>query len=250
MRRATVLALCLASQAEGFVPSLARGPTNELCSYRKPATCIRMAQDDDFSARSDRRSMLVRAAVLGAVPLAAASPAAAQFGDFKMPDPSSLLGDPRGERPAGLGPLAVKRSADGFVERGFLSPCNSDNCVSTSDDVYSKRFLPPWTYNDEGASDKTPEEAMEDLVTVIKKTKGAKIIKQNDFYILAEFERELGFVDDVEFLIKTETEERGGGGTVEYRSGARKSKKSDHRSRIKALRVELQKKGWKSVGYR
>ena len=41
-----------------------------------------------------------------------------------------------------------------------------------------------------------------------------------------------------------------GAGTVEYRSGARKSKKSDHRSRIKALRLELQKKGWKSVGYR
>jgi uncharacterized protein (DUF1499 family) len=116
--------------------------------------------------------------------------------------------------------------------------------------VSVQRYLPPWTYNNEGASDKDAEEAMEDLVSVLKNYKGCKIIKQSDFYVLAEFERELGFVDDVEFLIKTEPEERGGAGTVEYRSGARKTKKSDHRARIKALRVELQKKGWKSVGYR
>ena len=111
--------------------------------------------------------------------------------------------------------------------------------------------MPPWTFNNEGETDKDEEEAMEELVAVVKKFKGAKIIKQTDNYLYAEFERELGFVDDVEFLIKTDDSKGGGGaGTVEYRSAARKSKKSDHRSRIKALRLELQKKGWKSVGYR
>ena len=108
--------------------------------------------------------------------------------------------------------------------------------------------MPPWTYNQEGTIDKDAETAMQELVAVVKNYKGAKIIKQDDAYLLAEFERELGFVDDVEFLIKTDP--ASGAGTVEYRSGARKTKKSDHRSRIRALRVELQKKGWKSVGYR
>ena len=38
--------------------------------------------------------------------------------------------------------------------------------------------------------------------------------------------------------------------TVEYRSAARKGPKSDHRARIKSLRLALQSKGWRSVGYR
>ncbi len=38
--------------------------------------------------------------------------------------------------------------------------------------------------------------------------------------------------------------------TVEYRSAARKSSKADHRGRIKRLRLALQDKGWRSVGYR
>ncbi len=38
--------------------------------------------------------------------------------------------------------------------------------------------------------------------------------------------------------------------TVEYRSSARKQKKSDHRGRIRSIRLALQPKGWKSVGYR
>jgi len=120
---------------------------------------------------------------------------------------------------------------------------------------FSKRYLPPWTFNDEGQTEKDAEDAMEELFAVVSKFKGAKIIKKTDTYIYAEFEREFGFVDDVEFLVKVDPDTRGGltpfgVGTVEYRSGARKSKKSDHRSRIKALRVELQKKGWKSIGYR
>ena len=194
-----------------------------------------------------RRTLLLRGGALLAAGLGAASPAAA----FEVTD---VLGDPRGERPSGLGPVGIKLNEDGTVARGFLTPCNSENCVSTGDDVYSKRYLPPWTYNNEGAVDKDAEQAMSELVTVVKNYPGAKIVKQTDSYLLAEFQREgldgkLGFVDDVEFLVKQD-DAADGAGTVEYRSGARKAKKSDHRSRIKALRLELQKKGWKSVGYR
>jgi hypothetical protein len=133
-KRAAAVAV-LAASAEAFTPHAAAVVPR---SCRKSASCLHMALPDEEPARPDRRALLVRAAILGVLPLADASPASAQFGDFKIPDASSLLGDPRGERPAGLGPLAVKRGTDGFVERGFLSPCDSDNCVSTSDDVYSK----------------------------------------------------------------------------------------------------------------
>eukprot|EP00961_Rhodomonas_salina_P060551 812881-Rhodomonas_salina.1 len=61
---------------------------------------------------------------------------------------------------------------------------------------------------------------MEELAAVIKDYKGAKIIKQEPNYLYAEFERDFAFVDDVEFLFSPN------GQTVEYRSAARKSKKS------------------------
>ena len=290
-----LLVACVAGLAQGFVPtSLGSVAEVQRQNYRLQALNVRMQGE----GRTDRRSILLRGAlpekchivdlpsavcyrfdenhyrsggVLAVLPLITAAPASAQFGG--IPNPADLIGNPRGDRPGGLGPIGR-----------YLSLCDSENCVSTSDDVYryfcapqhscfksacklsflardslmyfgkknhSKRYLPPWTFNNEGETDKDEEEAMEELVAVVKNFKGAKIIKQTDNYLYAEFERELGFVDDVEFLIKTDDSKGGGGaGTVEYRSAARKSKKSDHRSRIKALRLELQKKGWKSVGYR
>ena len=48
-------------------------------------------------------------------------------------------------------------------------------------DVYSKRFLPPWTYNpDEGGPKKTTAQAKAELAAVVKEQKGAKIIKETD----------------------------------------------------------------------
>lgn len=235
------MAICLAGQADAFAPTACG--TVAVRSH-SAALSLRMAEAPEH--RADRRSMLLRGAALAVMPLAAAAPASAfELPSFDIPNLKDLAGSSRGEKPSGLGP----------IDNRFLSSCDSDNCVSTSDDVYSKRFLPPWTFNDEGQKEVDAEDAMEQLVAVVSKYKGAKIIKQTDTYIYAEFERELGFVDDVEFLIKVDPDTRGGltpfgVGTVEYRSGARKSKKSDHRSRIKALRMELQKKGWKSVGYR
>ena len=55
-----------------------------------------------------------------------------------------------------------------------------------------------------------------------------------------------GFIDDVEFYFPADRP-----GQVEYRSASRigESDGDANRKRIKALRVELQKKGWRSIGY-
>mmetsp|Transcript_29860 Transcript_29860/g.71026 ORF Transcript_29860/g.71026 Transcript_29860/m.71026 type:complete len:225 (+) Transcript_29860:82-756(+) len=173
---------------------------------------------------ASRRELLFSAAATAAA-FIAPLPASAQFMGF----------DAKGDRPAGLGPQGDGR---------FLGLCDSANCVCTSEDVYSKRFLPPWTYNDEGKKPKTQPQAMEDLLGVLAATKGATVVSSTPTYVYAEFQRELGLVDDVEFLFAPD------GQTLEYRSAARKAKQADHRGRIKALRVELQKKGWRSVGFR
>ena len=138
MKRTVALALCLASQADAFAPS-SLGSISGVRPSRAvdSSVSLRMKVDGE---RQDRRSMLLRGAALALLPVSGAMPAAAQFGDIALPN---LLGDPRGERPAGLGPVAVKRDEDGMVIRGFLSPCDSDNCVSTSDDVYRSG---PWHF--------------------------------------------------------------------------------------------------------
>lgn len=84
---------------------------------------------------ASRRELLFSAAATAAA-FIAPLPASAQFMGF----------DAKGDRPAGLGPQGDGR---------FLGLCDSANCVCTSEDVYSKRFLPPWTYNDEGKKPKT-----------------------------------------------------------------------------------------------
>ena len=91
------------------------------------------------SQGASRRDLLFSAAATAAA-VFAPQPASAQF--------PSISFDAKGDRPAGLGPQGGGR---------FLSLCDSANCVCTSDDVYSKRFLPPWTYNDEGKKPKTQE---------------------------------------------------------------------------------------------
>ena len=45
-----------------------------------------------------------------------------------------------------------------------------------------------------------PLQAKEDLLKVLSAFKGAKVVKDEGSYIYCEFEREFGFVDDVEFL--------------------------------------------------
>lgn len=125
------------------------------------------------------------------------------------------------------------------------------NCVSTSENVSDlTHYAPPWNYNG-GRNRKKPvtqEVAMEELLQVIKSTKPdkytPKIVEKKDDYVRVEYESPiLGFVDDVEFWFPS-----GKNSIVEYRSASRFGNFDFdvNRKRIKALRLELEKKGWAS----
>ncbi|MBA0709482.1 hypothetical protein Golax_024513 [Gossypium laxum] len=93
------------------------------------------------------------------------------------------------------------------------------------------------------------EVVMEELLQVIKSTKPdkytPKIVEKKDDYVRVEYQSPiLGFVDDVEFWFPP-----GKDSIVEYRSASRTGNFDFdiNRKRIKALRVELEKKGWASV---
>ncbi|CAK9328508.1 unnamed protein product [Citrullus colocynthis] len=128
------------------------------------------------------------------------------------------------------------------------------NCISTSENVSDlTHYAPPWNYNpEEGRGKKEPisrEVAMQELIQVIKSSKPdkftPKIIEQKDDYLLVEYESPiLGFVDDVEFWFPP-----GKKSMVEYRSASRIGNFDFdiNRKRIKALRLELEKKGWAPV---
>uniref|UniRef100_A0A7N0SZ16 Uncharacterized protein n=1 Tax=Kalanchoe fedtschenkoi TaxID=63787 RepID=A0A7N0SZ16_KALFE len=100
------------------------------------------------------------------------------------------------------------------------------NCISTSEDVSDlTHYLPPWTYNpEEGRGSKKPvtrEEAMEELLQVIKTTKADRsipqIVEKTEDYIRVEYESPIfGLVDDVEFWFPP-----GKDSIVEYRSASR-----------------------------
>ncbi|KAA3475355.1 M-phase inducer phosphatase [Gossypium australe] len=133
-----------------------------------------------------------------------------------------------------------------------LALCPSTkNCISTSENVSDiTHYTPPWNYNG-GRTRKKPvsrEMAMEELLQVIKSTKPdkytPKIVEKKDDYVLVEYESPiLGIVDDVEFWFPP-----GKKSMVEYRSASRIGDFDFdvNRKRIKALRMELEKKGWAS----
>lgn len=128
----------------------------------------------------------------------------------------------------------------------------TNNCISTSENVSDlAHYAPPWNYNG-GRNRKRPvtrEVAMEELLQVIKSSKPdkytPKIVEKKDDYVLVEYESPiLGFVDDVEFWFPS-----GKNSIVEYRSASRIGNFDFdvNRKRIKALRLELEKKGWASA---
>ncbi|MBA0584076.1 hypothetical protein Gorai_014909 [Gossypium raimondii] len=92
---------------------------------------------------------------------------------------------------------------------------------------------------------------MEELLQVIKSTKPdkytPKIVEKKDDYVRVEYQSPIlgvKLVDDVEFWFPP-----GKDSIVEYRSASRIGNFDFdiNRKRIKALRVELEKKGWASV---
>jgi len=138
-----------------------------------------------------------------------------------------------------------------------LCPTNSQNCVGTADEFNdSSRYIPAWVYNDEeavarGKAELTVAQAMDALIDVINTTDcdgyEAKIVTRTDDYLRAEYTSPFfGFVDDVEFYFPAGQKSR-----VEYRSASRvgESDFDANRKRIKTLRLALQKRGWRSVGF-
>ncbi|XP_058210650.1 uncharacterized protein LOC131323046 [Rhododendron vialii] len=124
------------------------------------------------------------------------------------------------------------------------------NCISTSENTSDiTHYAPPWNYNPEGKrGNKSREDAMEELLQVIQSTKADKskprIVEKKDDYVHVEYESPiLGLVDDVEFWFPP-----GKKPIVEYRSASRLGNFDfdANRKRIKALRLELEKKGWAS----
>lgn len=138
-----------------------------------------------------------------------------------------------------------------------LSLCPpSPNCISTAEEANDMtHYVPQWTYNpEEGRGTKNPataEQAMQELVDVVENTMPdgftPKIVKRTEDYLHVEYESPtFGFIDDFEAYFPKDKP-----GIVEYRSASRigESDGDINRKRIKALRLELQKKGWKSIGY-
>ncbi|MCL7030276.1 hypothetical protein MKW94_005674 [Papaver nudicaule] len=146
--------------------------------------------------------------------------------------------------------LGVQKNPQGLA----LCPA-TNNCISTSEEVSDlTHYAPPWNYNPEnGRGKKKPisrEEAMNELIQVIKSKKPdnftPRIMEKKDDYIRVEYESPImGFVDDVEFWFPP-----GKNSTVEYRSASRFGNFDFevNKKRIKAIRMELEKKGWASVG--
>ncbi|KAL1219213.1 hypothetical protein V5N11_000593 [Cardamine amara subsp. amara] len=133
-------------------------------------------------------------------------------------------------------------------ERLALCPA-TNNCISTSESISDRvHYAPPWNYNGGRKTPVNRQVAMKELLNAIKSTKPDKftprIVEKKDDYVHVEYESPiLGLVDDVEFLFTP-----GKKSTVEYRSASRKGNFDFdvNRKRIKALRQELEKKGWES----
>ncbi|MED6145217.1 hypothetical protein PIB30_023167 [Stylosanthes scabra] len=123
------------------------------------------------------------------------------------------------------------------------------NCISTSENISDiVHYAPPWNYNPESRTNPiSKEEAIEELIDVIESTPAdrftPRIVERKEDYIRVEYSI-LGFVDDVEFWFPP-----GKGSTVEYRSASRVGNFDfdANKKRIKALRQELEKRGWASA---
>ncbi|KAI5428972.1 uncharacterized protein LOC127129188 [Lathyrus oleraceus] len=126
------------------------------------------------------------------------------------------------------------------------------NCISTSEDATNlDHYAPPWKYNSEGREDGiTREEAIEELIDAIETTIPPenftpRIVDRTEDYLRVEYKSPiLGLVDDVEFWFPQDKDS-----IVEYRSASRVGifDFDTNRRRIKALRLELENRGWTSL---
>lgn len=126
-----------------------------------------------------------------------------------------------GARPSNLG-----------AQEGWLAACPiSPNCVSSqSTDVIHR--IEPLAYKS------SKDQAYAELKSVIQSMKLAKIVKETDYYIHAEFRSAvMRFVDDVEFRFDEDAK------LIQVRSASRVgySDLGVNRRRIESIRAELAK---------
>lgn len=129
--------------------------------------------------------------------------------------------------------LAGERPADLGVNRGRLKPpSTTENSVSSQATLYSgpgadyARIAPLPLHGD-------PATELQRLAQIVAAQPGARIVKQEDHYLYAEFSsRWLGFVDDVEFWAAPAE------GVIHVRSASRMGRRDFgvNRARIEALR--------------
>lgn len=155
-----------------------------------------------------------------------------------------------GSRPKSVG---LRDYGEGNKQLG-LCP-STPNCISTAEAANDdSHYVPPWTYNPSGGrggrNPATREQAMAELKEVVTTLRPdnfePKIVSEAADYLYVEYKSPLlGFIDDVEFYFSGRNDE------VEYRSASRlgESDFKINRKRIRALRKELEKKGWRSVGF-
>lgn len=127
-----------------------------------------------------------------------------------------------GKRPDNLG-----------VKQGMLLACpDTPNCVCSQATPGDKEhFIEPI------ATNKTPEDAIATLKTIIEGMERSTINEATDNYLYAEFASKLmGFVDDIEFYVES--------GLIHVRSAARlgKSDLGVNRKRVETIREKFQTK--------
>lgn len=124
------------------------------------------------------------------------------------------------------------RPTDIGVNDGRLKACpKSPNCVVSQGEEDAQHAISPLTYS--GAA----SEAMSALRQAVEAQPGSEIIEQTDDYLYAEFTSNLmGFVDDVEFYLPSDTP-----GTIHVRSASRlgESDLGVNRKRVEAIRAAL-----------
>ncbi|XP_074586359.1 uncharacterized protein LOC141842043 [Curcuma longa] len=192
------------------------------CSLR---SLPRASSSNSFEPRLGRREVLLRSSEVAALA------AIFHFG---------------GTKPSYLG---VQKNPPSLA----LCPA-TNNCISTAEEITdNQHYAPPWNYNPEDGNRKKPiskEEAMTELLQVVTTLKPNNftplIAERREDYIRVEYQSPImGFIDDVEFWFPP-----GKNSIVEYRSASRTGNFDFdvNKKRIKALRLELEKKGWVSQG--
>jgi uncharacterized protein (DUF1499 family) len=115
-----------------------------------------------------RRSAVVAAACLLALCVGGSRSACATTG-------MGMDIDLAGQRPSDLGPTAGGR---------YLQLCNAvEPCVSSSETVGTKRYVAPWTFNDDGRAPVARKQAMAELVAALEEQPEITVVSRSSDYM-------------------------------------------------------------------